>query len=131
MSELNMDQLTAAYIKIRDERAAKKKQFEEADKELEVQLQEISAVMLDRCKELSADSIKTPHGTIMRSLKSRYWTSDWDSMYQFINEHSAFGLLEKRIHQSNMKEFLSENPDVLPMGLIVEHEYSIVVRRAK
>lgn len=131
MSELNMDQLTAAYISLRDERAAKKKVFEDADKELEAQMQELSAVMLDRCKELNADSIKTPHGTIMRSMKSRYWTSDWDSMYQFINEHRAFGLLEKRLHQSNMKEFLSENPDVLPVGLNVEHEYTIVVRRAK
>jgi hypothetical protein len=30
-----------------------------------------------------------------------------------------------------MKEFLSENPDLLPMGLNVESEYTVVVRRSK
>ena len=87
--------------------------------------------MLERCKEIGADSIRTPHGTIIRSVKSKYWTNDWDSMYTFIKEHDAFGLLEKRLHQSNMKEFLTENPDVLPSGLNVENSYSVVVRKPK
>ena len=87
--------------------------------------------MLDTCKEMGADSIRTPHGTIIRSVKSKYWTGDWDSMYSFIKEHSAFGLLEKRLHQTNMKDFLAENPNVMPMGLNVENEYTVVVRRAK
>ena len=87
--------------------------------------------MLESCKELGADSIKTPHGTIIRSVKSKYWTSDWDSMYQFIEETGAFGLLEKRLHQTNLKDFLAENPDLFPMGLNVENEYTVVVRRAK
>jgi hypothetical protein len=52
-------------------------------------------------------------------------------MYGFIEEHGAFGLLEKRLHQTNMKEFLSENPEVLPLGLNVENSYSVVVRRSK
>ena len=30
-----------------------------------------------------------------------------------------------------MKDFLQENPDAMPMGLNVENEYTIVVRRAK
>jgi hypothetical protein len=80
---------------------------------------------------MNADSIRTPHGTIMRSIKSRYWTNDWDSIYSFIEETGAFGLLEKRIHQTNMKDFLAENPDIHPKGLNVESEYTVVVRRSK
>jgi hypothetical protein len=91
----------------------------------------LEANMLDACKDLNASSIKTQHGTIIRSVKSRYWTNDWDSMYTFIKEQGAFGLLEKRLHQTNMKEFLVENPDLLPMGLNVESEYTVVVRRPK
>lgn len=131
MSELALDKLVGVYVKIRDKRAELKKAFEAQDEELSAQLQELSNEMLERCKEMGADSIRTPHGTIIRSIKSKYWTSDWDSMYQFIREHDAFGLLEKRLHQSNMKQFLSENPDVLPSGLNVENEYSIVIRKSK
>ena len=127
----DLDKLTAIYLKIRDTRAENKREFENVDKDLEEQQKMLAEQMLDSCKEIGADSIKTPHGTIIRSVKSKYWTGDWDSMYNFIREHNAFGLLEKRLHQTNMKDFLNENPDTLPMGLNVESEYTIVVRRAK
>lgn len=127
----DLDQLTAIYLKIRDKRSELKREFENQDKDLEEQQKMLAEQMLDSCKELGADSIKTPHGTIIRSVKSKYWTGDWDSMYTFIKEHNAFGLLEKRLHQTNMKDFLNEHPDVMPMGLNVENEYTIVVRRAK
>ena len=127
----DLDQLTSIYLKIRDTRAENKRQFENVDKDLEEQQKMLAEQMLDTCKEMNADSIRTPHGTIIRSVKSKYWTGDWDSMYNFIKEHDAFGLLEKRLHQTNMKDFLNENPDVMPMGLNVENEYTIVVRRAK
>ena len=127
----DLDKLTAIYLKIRDTRAENKREFENVDKDLEEQQKMLAEQMLDSCKEIGADSIKTPHGTIIRSVKSKYWTGDWDSMYTFIKEHNAFGLLEKRLHQTNMKDFLQENPEVMPMGLNVENEYTIVVRRAK
>jgi hypothetical protein len=127
----DLGRLTATYLKIRDRRAENKREFENVDKDLEEQQQLLANEMLDVCKEVNADSIKTPHGTIIRSVKSKYWTSDWDSMYQFIEETGAYGLLEKRLHQTNLKDFLAENPDLFPMGLNVENEYTVVVRRAK
>jgi hypothetical protein len=126
-----MDNMVRAYIRIRDKRAENKKLFEEQDSDLESQMQLISDEMLNLCKKINADSIKTKYGTIMRSVKSRYWTNDWDSMYDFIEETGAFGLLEKRLHQTNMKDFLAENPDLLPKGLNVESEYTVLVRRSK
>jgi len=126
-----LDKLTGIYIKIRDSRADVRRKYEACDKELEEQMQVIEDQMLDVCKAMNADSIRTPYGTIIRSVKSRYWTNDWDSMYNFIEEHSAFALLERRLHQTHMKEFLSENPNLLPMGLNVDSEYTVVVRRSK
>jgi sugar phosphate isomerase/epimerase len=126
-----LDKLTRIYIKIRDYSNELRLKYEEQDKELAEELQIIEGKMLDICKSMNADSIRTEHGTIIRSVKSRYWTNDWDSMYAFINEHAAFGLLEKRLHQSHMKEFLLENPNTLPMGLNIDSEYSVVVRRSK
>ena len=126
-----LDKLTDIYIRIRDSRADVRRKYEACDKELEEQMQVIEDQMLDVCKAMNADSIRTPYGTIIRSVKSRYWTNDWDSMYNFIEKHSAFALLERRLHQTHMKEFLSENPNLLPMGLNVDSEYTVVVRRSK
>jgi hypothetical protein len=127
----NLAQLTEIYIKIRDARAELKGKFDQEDLGLKEQMGLLETSMLDACKDMNADSVRTPHGTIIRSVKSRYWTNDWDSMYDFIEKHGAFGLLEKRLHQTNMKDFLAENPDILPMGLNVDSEYTVVVRRSK
>ena len=131
VTSMDLAKLTSIYIKIRDKRADNKRMFEAEDNDLKEQAEVLEAQMLDVCKDMNADSIRTPHGTIMRSIKSRYWTNDWDSIYSFIEETGAFGLLEKRLHQTNMKDFLAENPDLYPKGLNVESEYTVVVRRSK
>lgn len=131
LPDIPLDKLAKVYIKIRDARDDLTTKYKAAYAELEAQLSTLEQQMLDTCKEQGADSIRTPHGTIVRSVKSRYWTNDWDSMYAFIKEAGDFGLLEKRLHQTHMKEFLAENPDVYPQGLNVENEYTVVVRRSK
>ena len=131
ISGIPLEQLTATYVRIRDARYDLKRKYEREDEELSNQMTLIEHEMLEVCKAIDANSIKTDAGTIIRSVKSRYWTNDWDSMYRFIRDHNAFGLLEKRLHQSNMKQFLEENPEVEPAGLNVEREYTVVVRRAK
>ena len=131
VADQNLEQLTKVYLKIRDAKDTLTSDYKKAYADLEEQLAVLGNKMLDTCKEMGADSIRTPHGTIVRSVKSRYWTNDWDSMYTFIEETGAFGLLEKRIHQTNMKDFISENPDLFPKGMNVENEYTVVVRRSK
>lgn len=130
-SSIPLDKLAAIYIKIRDAKDTLTSDYKRQYAALEEQIGVLETEMLDICKNMNADSIRTKAGTIIRSVKSRYWTNDWDSMYHFIKENDAYGLLEKRLHQTHMKEFLSENPDLLPMGLNVESEYTVVVRRSK
>lgn len=129
--EVPLSDLTAKYVSVRDKRNELKAEYEKFDSELESELKEIEQKMLDVCKKLDVNSINTNAGTIIRSIKTRYWTNDWDSMYRFIKEHGAFALLERRLHQSHMKQFLEENPEVLPEGLNQDKEYTVVVRRAK
>jgi hypothetical protein len=131
LHDVPADVLAETYIKIRDKRAELKEKFEEQDNALKEQQDLLAAEMLEVCYETGADSIKTPAGTIIRKVDTRYWTTDWDSMYRFIEEHDAFPLLEKRLHQTNLKQFLEENPDLLPAGLQADSKYTVVVRRSK
>jgi hypothetical protein len=131
LHDVPADVLAETYIKIRDKRAELKEKFEEQDNALKEQQDLLAAEMLEVCYETGADSIKTPAGTIIRKVDTRYWTTDWDSMYQFIEEHDAFPLLEKRLHQTNLKQFLEENPELLPAGLQADSKYTVVVRRSK
>lgn len=130
-TDVPADTLADIYIKIRDKRAEMKEQYEEQDNVLKEQQELLAEQMLTICHDQNADSIKTKAGTIIRKVDTRYWTSDWDKMYDFIYENDAFPLLEKRIHQTNMRQFLEENPNLLPAGLMSDSKYSIVVRRSK
>lgn len=127
----SVEQLVSVFIKIRDARDAARRAWEEQESDFNEQLDMIDQQLLDICKETGADSIKTKYGTAIRSVKARYWTSDWERFYQFMFENKAPELLEKRIHQTHMKQFLEENPDLLPAGLNVDSQYTITVRRSK
>lgn len=124
------NKLVQVYIKIRDAKEIKKKQMEEEIAALDAQLDAVEQELLEICKSTGQDGGKTQFGTFTRSIKTRYWTSDWDSMYKFIREHDAPELLERRIHQGNFVDFIKENPDLMPAGVNVESKYSITVRRA-
>jgi hypothetical protein len=130
MDEVSTSKLSAIYLKIRDARSELKAKYEEDDKQLEAQMDVIEAKLLEICKATDADSIKTQAGTVMRRVATRYWTNDWDSMYEFVKENDAYGLFEKRISQTNMKQFLEENPDKFPKGMLLDSAYKITVRRS-
>ena len=127
---MDASQLVKVYVKIRDARDAKRKEMEEEVATLETQLELVEEQLLDICKTTGQNGGKTDYGSFTRSVKTRYWPSDWDSMYRFVKEHDAPELLERRIHQGNFKEFLQANPDKLPTGMNIESKYSITVRRA-
>ena len=125
MEDTTAGKMVAAYIKLRE--AIQEK--EDEIKALKQKQALVSASMRDLCSKEDIDSIKTPFGTLTRRIYSSYWTSDWDQMYKFIAENDAYHLLEKRIHNTNMKEFLEENPDALPIGLQSDRKYAVSVRK--
>jgi len=126
-----LDAYVSAYIKLRDKKAELAAAFSEKEKEINRRLDIIKAEFLEHCKDNGVESVKTSSGTFWRSQKTRFWTGDWSAFNAFVLEHEAVDLLEKRIHQGNMKQFLEENPKALPPGLNTDSEYTITVRRKK
>lgn len=127
---MDTDKMVKVYIKMRDKRDEIKRAYEEEDRAIADQMDLIARELLELCKTAGADSLRTQSGTVMRGVRTRYWTSDWESMYKVIKENDAPYLLEQRISQGNMKRWLEDNPDKLPPGLNVDSKYSVTVRRS-
>lgn len=126
---ISVDKLVAVYIKMRDKRAELLREYEEADSTVKAQMEVVESKLLDLCKEIGVDRLGSKHGTVMRTVKTRYWTSDWESMHKFILEKKMPELLERRISQTTMKQLLEENPELMPMGLNTDSKYSVTIRR--
>lgn len=127
----DLDKLVSVYIKIRDKKAELQAALAAQEEDLNLKLKAIELKLLEHCKDNGVESVRTESGTFYRSVRSKYWTSDWESMNRFILENEAPELLEKRIHQGNMKQFLEDNPEKLPQGLNCESEYTVTVRRKR
>lgn len=127
--DLPLDAIVSVYLKIRTAIEELEEQQKAEMAELKEQFDTVAAKLLDICNDQNADSIKTPAGTVSRRISSRYWTSDWSTMHKFILEQEAPYLLEQRIHNGNMKQFLEENPDLFPAGLQADRKFTVQVRK--
>ena len=124
-----IDKIVAVYVKIRNAKEDLTREYDAKIADLDEQMRVLKQKLLDVSKETGVTSFKTEHGTAYRTIKNRYWTNDWESFYGFMRQHGATELLDKRIHQTNMREFLEDNPEVHPPGLNVDQEYEITIRR--
>jgi hypothetical protein len=127
---MNTDDLVEAFITLRNERDRMRNEWEAKDAEIKEEMTTLEQALLSICNEANATSIKTDKGTVIRKLNERFFCSDWDNFRDYVLEHQALELLERRIHQGNFKEFIAERQDEgLPPGVNVMREYGVTVRK--
>ena len=129
--EVPLEKLTRVYIKMREKKSEIDHEYNEKLNHLDGQMKAVKAAIIEHIKAIGAESLRTEAGTVYRTVRTMYTTTDWESMHKFILEHNVPELLEKRIQQTNMKAFLEEHPDTLPPGLNANMEYSVTVKRSK
>jgi hypothetical protein len=127
--DIPVEKLVKVYLKMNGKLSEIKAAYEAEEKALKEQMVKVKSALLAYCKEQNVESVRTGEGLFYRGVTTRYWTNNWEEMGKFIVEHGAPELLEKRLHQGNMKQFLEEHPEVLPPGLNVDSEYTITVRK--
>jgi len=106
---MNIDDLTAKFIELRDRKAAIKKELEAE----EAKLTKIQDAITDKIKEImhqnGVTSVKTPHGTAYIAYRESAQVADWETLLNFIKTNDAYDLLEKRVSKSAVKERMEED----------------------
>jgi len=126
----SVEDLVSAFIGIRNERDRIRSEYEEHDQQLKESQEQLKQKLLVACNDIKADSIKTAAGTVIKKLNERFYCTDWDNFRKFVYENNALELFERRIHQGNFKQFMTEHEeDGLPPGVNVMREFDITVRR--
>ena len=124
-----MDKLAKIYRKMQQRIQELTQVYENEVEQIKTQQEAVKIALKDQMLALGVSSVRTGQGTVVLSTKTRYNTQDWDSFKEFIKEHDALDLLEKRIAQTNMALFLEDNPGLVPAGLNSMTEYAISVRK--
>ena len=127
MTDVKAEKLINIYRKM----STRLSELEQEQDTIKAQRKMVADHMLELLKETGAESMRTAAGPIYRTVRPRYTTTDWDSMYKFIVEHDAFHLMQQRVHDTNMKKFLEENPEVLPPGLHCLSADTVGVRKSR
>ena len=124
-----LDKLVKIYRKLRTRMTELTQEYDTQTEVLKAQQEEVKNAIKDQMKAMGVTSVRTTEGTAVMSVKTRYTTQDWDEFKKFVLAHEAVELLEKRIAQTNMAQFLEENPGAVPPGLNSSSEYDISVRK--
>lgn len=124
-----LDKLARVYRKMQAKVQELTSAYESEVEKIKAQQDTVKTAMKDQMLALGVKTVRTDEGTVVLSTKTRYNTQDWDSFKQFVVEHDAVDLLERRIAQGNMAQFIEENPGLVPPGLNSMTEYAVSVRK--
>ena len=127
---VKIDEMVEAYLAIRGEREKLSRDFELRDAELKADQVQIEQLLLERCNDINAETIRTSAGTVVKTMKENFICNDWDGLKQFIMDKGMIELMQQRLHNTNLKEYLTNHPeDGMPPGVSSIREYSVVVRK--
>lgn len=121
--------LVKVYRKIKAKVDLLTKEYDTQVEILKAQQDEVRFAIQEQLKAQGGTSMRTEFGTVTLKKSTRYNTNDWDSFKKFVIEHDVVDLLEKRIAQGNMIQFLDQNPGLVPPGLNSTSEFSITVTK--
>ena len=121
--------LVRVYIKMKAKRDEITAAYKAEEKQISSQMAMVKDALLTYCADSGLEGARTKDGLFYRTTTTNYWTNDWKAMHEFLVEHGALDMLEKRLHQGNTKQFLAEHPDVLPPGLNAETKYQISISK--
>ena len=121
MSDITAEKLASVYSKIK----AKRSELSQQDSKLKEQEELVAHELLEICKAQGLNSLKTKFGTISRVINDRYWVNDWQPFAEYVKEHDALHLLQRRVSESAMKEWLADHPNDYPPALNCDRAYSI------
>lgn len=128
VSDLSDSALVELYIKLRDRRAARKRQFEVDDEGDKAKQEKIEGLLLKRFNESGAESVRTKAGTAFKSVRTSVTCADRELFFDFVKAHDLYDMLEARPAKGVVEQYQAEHGD-FPPGLNINRMMSISIRR--
>lgn len=111
---VNVDDVIAAYIKLREKRSQIKAEAERQADELQTKMNKLESWIKEQADTMGVTSFKTKHGTAFLTTVDFAAVADWDAILKFVRENEAFDMFEKRISKSAVRGYIDQTKQVPP-----------------
>jgi hypothetical protein len=126
--ELQVDQVIAAYLKLRDKKDSMEAAVKEQVKEIKVKMEKLEAWLREQADAQGVTSFKTKAGTAFMTTTDFANVADWDAMLEFVRSNEAYDMLEKRVSKTAVRGYIEQHKEV-PAGVNYGTRLDVNVRR--
>lgn len=127
---MKLNEAVSLYIKLRDQKAAMKAEYEEKCKPILEKMDKLEAKLLEAFQTAGMDSIKTEFGTAYVSTRTSCSVVDREVFMSHVRTLDDWPLLEVRPAKSAVEQYRAANEGRLPPGVNWSEERVVNVRRA-
>ncbi len=124
----DINQRIKQFVALRD----KIKKLDDAHKEtmkpFREMLETLGTIMLDHLKNVSADSVSTPSGTVYKTVKNSATIADGDAFWKYVMDNEAWDLIDRRANAPAVLDHI-EMHNTPPPGINFSSAITIGVRR--
>lgn len=125
---VNVDDVIAAYLKLRDEKATIEAEVKEQVSAIKAKMEKLEAWIKAKSDSEGVTSFKTKHGTAFLTTTDYANVADWDAVLNFIRDNNAYDMLEKRVSKTSVRGYIDANKAV-PPGVNYGTKLEVNVRR--
>ena len=123
-----VDDVIAAYIKLRDKKEALEASVKEQTKELTEKMFKLENYLREQADAMGVTSFKTKHGTAFLTTTDFAAVADWDAVLDYVRVNGAYDLLERRVSKKAVRGYIDMTKQV-PAGINYGTRLDINIRR--
>lgn len=127
---MKLSEAVSLYIKLRDQKAQMKADFDAQVAPLTEKMDKLEAKLLEVFNQTGMDSVRTEFGTAYATVRTTASVADRDAFMDFVKANEEWALLEVRVSKTAVEQFRSANDDDLPPGVNVREERVVNIRRS-
>jgi prophage tail gpP-like protein len=125
---VNVDDVIATYMKLRDQKAAIEGEVKEKVSTIKAKMEKLESWIKEKADAEGVTSFKTKHGTAFLTTTDYANVADWDAVLNFIQENQAFDMLEKRVSKTAVRGYIDQTKAV-PPGINYGTKLEVNVRK--
>lgn len=133
MQITSMEEAVRVYRKVEASLESKAQVYEAATAKEKAALKQLEVIMRAMLNQAGVQSMNLPGMAEVKIVPKRvFGNSDWDMFMHWLVVNDCPELLQKRIHEGNMQQWIDEHPGAeLPPGVNVFTEHNLKLLKGK